>query len=127
MTGVQTCALPILRGEATHSAKVASTALGTIRSVEYAIQNLDEVVASVERAILETEKRIVDLTAQIGQPYEYEERLATQSRRQQEIADALDLTKNQASGQLAADLPNDKPAAETDSDSLKEEFDDGWY
>ena len=117
----------LLRGEATHSAKVSNTALGTIRSVEYAIQNLDEVVASVERTILETEKRIVDLTAQIGQPYEYEERLATQSRRQQEISDALDLTKNQASGQLAADLPTDKPVTETDGDALKEEFEGGWY
>jgi len=117
----------LLRGEATHSAKVASTALGTIRSVEYAIQNLDEVVASISQSIAETDKRIVDLTAQIGQPYEYEERLATLSRRQQEISDALDLNKNQASGQLAADLPNDKPVAETDGDSLKEEFDGGWY
>ncbi len=117
----------LLRGEATHSAKVASTALGTIRSVEYAIQNLDEVVASITQSIAETEKRIVDLTAQIGQPYEYEERLATLSRRQQEIADALDLNKNQAAAQLAADLPNDKPLAETDVDSLKEEFDGEWY
>ena len=95
--------------------------------MEYAIQNLDEVVASITQSIAETEKRIVDLTAQIGQPYEYEERLATQSRRQQEIADALDLTKNQASGQLAADLPNDKPVTETDGDALKEEFEGGWY
>lgn len=53
----------ILRAAAVHTAKVTDTALGTIRSVEHAIQTLDEVAADVERTIAETQKRITDLTA----------------------------------------------------------------
>jgi hypothetical protein len=69
----------------------------------------------------------VDLTAQIGQPYEYEERLATLSRRQQEIADALDLNKNQASAQLTADTIKDSPTPESDGEALRECYDGEWY
>jgi TolA-binding protein len=90
----------LLKGAATHTAKVGTTALGTIRSVEYVIQNLDETVANLEQQIAATQKRLADLTVQATQPFEYEERLATLTRRQQEIEDALDLTKNQAPSQL---------------------------
>lgn len=92
----------LLKGAGTHAAKVADTALGTIRSVEYAIQNLDTVAVELERTIAETSKRLVELTAQIGQPFEYRERLAFLTKRQQEIADGLDITKNQAPARLAA-------------------------
>ena len=117
----------LLRGAATHTAKAANTALGTIRSVEYAIQNLDEVVVDLERTIADTDKRTTDLTAQIGQPFEYEDRLTTLTQRQQEIAESLDLTKNQASSQLEADTPNDMAMVETDTDSLKECYKGDWY
>jgi len=117
----------LLRGEATHTAKISNSAIGTIRSVEYGLQNLDEVAAGVVQTIAETKKRITDLGAQLGLPFEHEERLIALTRRQQEIVDALDLTKNQTPDQLAADIPNDKPVAETDGDALKEEFEGGWY
>ena len=97
----------LLKGAATHVAKVSNSALGTIRSVEYTIQNLDSVVASSEQAVTDTRRRITDLTAQIGQPFEYRERLTFLTRRQQEIADALDLTKNQAACQLDATSTNE--------------------
>jgi N12 class adenine-specific DNA methylase len=89
----------LLKGAATHAAKVGNTALGTIRSVEYAIQNLDETAANLEGQIVATQKRLADLAAQVAQPFEYEDRLTSLSRRQQEIEDALDLTKNQAGTQ----------------------------
>jgi len=79
----------LLRGEATHTAKIGNSALGTIRSVEYAIQNLDEVAAGVVQTIAATQKHITDLTAQLGLPFEHEGRLVILTRRQQEIADAL--------------------------------------
>jgi hypothetical protein len=89
----------LLKGAATHAAKVGNTALGTIRSVEYVIQTLDETAANLQAQIASTQKRLADLAAQVAQPFEYEERLASHSRRQQEIEDALDLTKNQAGTQ----------------------------
>ena len=116
----------ILKGAATHTAKAANTALGTIRSVEYAIQNLDEVVGDVAKTIAETQKRITDLTAQTGQPFEYGDRLAALTLRQQEIAEALDLTKDQASGQLEAEAPEEPSIREADADALKEEYFEEW-
>ncbi len=86
----------LLKGAATHLAKVGETALGTIRSVEYTIQNMDDAAASLENRIAETRKRITDLTTQAGQPFEYDKRFEFLVQRQQEIEEALDLTKNQA-------------------------------
>ena len=93
----------VLKGATAHAAKVGTSALGTIRSVEYAIQNLDEVAATITQRIAETRKRVQDLDAQAGQPFEYAARLAELYQRQQEIADLLDLTKNQAPTGLEPD------------------------
>lgn len=89
----------VLKGTGTHIAKVVLTALGTMRSVEYALQSLEE-SAITEQRIAETRKRIEDLKVQTEQPFEYEEKLATLSQRQDEIEDELDLTKNQALAQI---------------------------
>ena len=116
----------VIRGAGTYTAKVTDTALGTMRSIEHVIQNLDETVTDLAKGIVDTRKRIADLAAQTDQPFEYEERLSSLIRRQQEIADALDLTKNQASARLEADSPKDSPIAETEAGSLKEAWDEEW-
>jgi hypothetical protein len=116
----------LLRGTGLHTAKVTDTALGTIRSVEHAIQSLDEVASDAAKSIVDARKRATDLVVQLDQPFEYAERLASLARRQQEIADALDLTKNQASGQLEADTPSELASSQEESDSLKEDYDEEW-
>jgi hypothetical protein len=73
-----------------------------MRSVEYAVQNLDEVALNLEQQIKDNRKRVAELSAQCGQPFEYSKRLEALIQRQQEIADSLDLTKNQASSRLEA-------------------------
>ena len=85
-----------------HIAKAANTALGTIRSVEYTIQNLDETAATLTENIKSSQKRIAGMQEQAEQPFEYADKLAALAKRQQEITDALDLNKNQASNQLDA-------------------------
>jgi N12 class adenine-specific DNA methylase/SAM-dependent methyltransferase/TolA-binding protein len=90
----------VLKGAGTHVAKAGTTAMGTIRSVEYVIQNLDETAATAEQRIAETHERISDLQEQVTKAFDYEERLAWLSQRQDEIEQALDLTKGQASAQL---------------------------
>ena len=60
-------------------------------------------------------------------PFEYAERLAELVRRQQEIEDELDLTKNQASAQLSADTSEPLSVAEPDANSLQETYDGGGY
>ena len=54
----------VLKGAGTHIEKVGTTALGTIRSVEYALQSLEESAATTEQRITETRKRIEDLKVQ---------------------------------------------------------------
>src|SRR5207244_2639719 len=39
----------MFRGAAAHQAKVSESALGTIHSLEYAVQNLDEMAGRIER------------------------------------------------------------------------------
>ncbi len=103
----------VLKGFGTYTANVGATALGTIRSVEYAVQNLDEVAVGVLDRTAETRKRVTDLQAQTEQAFEYEAKLATLSKRQDEIEDELDLNKNQAAAQL-----DSTPAVEQDVEEL---------
>jgi phage shock protein A len=118
----------LLRGEATHTAKVTDTALGTVRSVEHTVQSMADVAKSLEQTIADTKKRIADLSAQIGQPFEYEAKLSELLRRQQEITDKLDLAKNQAPAQLAAESANgDMPAQDADGETLGECYESEWY
>lgn len=107
----------VLKGAGTHLAKIGTTALGTMRSVEYAIQNLDEVAVGVENRIAEVRQRIIDLAEQADQPFEYEDRLGFLQQRQQEIAESLDLTKNQAAGPMAAESADPSPQAEGDNEA----------
>jgi hypothetical protein len=103
----------LLKGATTHTAKIGTTALGTIRSVEYTVQNLDATASTVERQIAETQKRLADLSAQSGQAFEYGERFAVLVRRQQEIEEMLDLTKGQAAAQLDASATEDSDGSGT--------------
>lgn len=90
----------VLKRAGTHVAKVGNTAMGTIRSVEYVIQNLDEAAVTAEQRLAEARERIFDMHGQVAKAFEYEERLVSLSQRQDEIEQALDLTKGQASAQL---------------------------
>jgi hypothetical protein len=92
----------LLKGAAVHVANATNTALGTIRSLEYTIQNLDETAAALTDKIKSSRKRMTDIEEQAEQPFEHADKLTAFVQRQQEITDALDLNKNQASNQLDA-------------------------
>jgi N12 class adenine-specific DNA methylase len=116
--------LILLKGHAVHEARATDTALGTLRSVEHAVQSLDDSAAKVLAHIADTEQRLLDLTAQSGQPFDHADKLASLRTRQHEVADLLDLTKNQA-GQMEADPtasadPVDAPVEE-EAMALREE------
>ena len=92
------------------SARNVPISHGTIRSVEHTIQHLEDLAANLEQSITDTRKRLTDTQTQVETPFEYAEKLTSLVQRQQEIEDALDLTKHQASGQLAADQTDDASA-----------------
>lgn len=97
----------VIKGIGTYFAKIADTALGTIRSLEYTVQSLDDTASTLAQSIKDTHKRIHDIEPKIGMPFEYAEKLDELSNRQQEIVETLDLTKNQASNRLAT-TPNEE-------------------
>jgi N12 class adenine-specific DNA methylase len=90
----------VVQGNSLHSANLSDSGLGTIRSLEYAVQNLEERLVKCRREIEDSQKRIDDLKVRVGQPFQHEEKLTVLSTRQQEIIAALDISKNQASSQL---------------------------
>src|SRR5439155_8982421 len=97
----------VLKGNLLHTANVSDTPLGTIRSVEYAIQNMEERLVQSLRELSDCEKQCRELESKIGQPLEHEARLQTLIQRQQELEKSLDITKNQAPNTLAADESNE--------------------
>ena len=111
----------LLLDPAFRTSAMSDSALGTMRSIEHTIQKLDDAACNLEQDIRDTRKRVTDVTAQCGQPFEYSERLAVLILRQQEIADALDLSKNQAASQLESEPAPDRSApVETSAVSLRE-------
>jgi hypothetical protein len=92
----------VLRGKNSYSTRITDTALGTIRSLESVVQGFEERAGRMDTDIRDSQKRGVELEAKVGAPFEKEERYHHLARRQSEIEDQLDLTKNQAPNQLEA-------------------------
>lgn len=116
-----TTEMPILiRGATTHTAYAQKTALGTMRAVEHVVGYLEERLQDTTSKLTQTRRRLADLTAQNGLPFEYAEKLSTLLRRQSELFSALDLTKAQGSAALGGDsseLPTlTEPATLNDGD-----------
>ncbi|HEY5040792.1 MAG TPA: hypothetical protein VIK53_02195 [Verrucomicrobiae bacterium] len=101
-SGFNNTAELVLRGKNSYSSRVTDTALGTIRSLESEVQGFEERAARLETDIRDSRKRGVELEAKVGAPFEKEERYHHLVKRQSEIEDQLDLTKNQAPNQLEA-------------------------
>ena len=89
----------VLRGRNSYSTRVTDTALGTIRSLEATAQGFEERATRLESDIKDSQKRAVELEAKVGSPFEKEKRYHHLVKRQSEIEEKLDLTKNQAPAQ----------------------------
>jgi hypothetical protein len=97
----------ILRGQNNYSARVTDTALGTIRSLESEVQGFEGRAARLEADIKDSQKRAVELETKVGAPFEKEARYHQLVKRQAEIEEKLDLTKNQAPSQVEAVAADD--------------------
>jgi SNF2 family DNA or RNA helicase len=104
----------IVRGKNSYAARVTDTAQGTIRSLEANIQGFEERASKLDYDITDATKRAKELETKVGAHFEREERFQQLTRRQSEIEEKLDLTKNQAPSQVeAADGGNEEKIAET--------------
>ena len=105
----------ILRGKNSYGARVTDTALGTIRSLEANVQGFEERAAKIGIGHHRRQQaRQRTWRTKVGANFEREERYQELTRRQSEIEEKLDLTKNQAPSQVeAADGGNEEKIAET--------------
>ena len=92
----------VVRGQNSYAARVTDTALGTIRSLEATVQGFDERAERLELDITDANKRVKELGEKVGAKFEREDRFQELTRRQSEIEEKLDLTKNQAPSQAEA-------------------------
>jgi uncharacterized protein YdbL (DUF1318 family) len=109
----------VLKGENLYSASISDSAHGTTRSLEHAVQSLDQKLAQTEKDVAESKKRMAELEAKVGEPFEHDAMLKSLTQRQDEIVKSLDLTRNQASNQLAATSPTDTEETIVDIGSTK--------
>jgi N12 class adenine-specific DNA methylase len=89
-----------IHGKHTYEASVSDNALGTISSLEHALGTVEERLRDREIDLRHCHRQIEDLSKQLGQAFDHEERLAVATKRQQEIVTALDINKNQASAKI---------------------------
>ena len=92
----------VVRGKNSYGARVTDTALGTIRSLEATVQGFVERAEKLELDINDANKRVKELGEKVGAKFERENRFQELTRRQSEIEEKLDLTKNQAPSQAEA-------------------------
>jgi len=97
----------IVRGKNHYSARVTDTAQGTIRSLEVTVQAFEERATKLETDITDAHKRARELEGKVGAPFEHEKRYEQLCRRQSEIEEKLDLTKNQAPSQVEATVDDE--------------------
>src|SRR6202030_1623293 len=87
----------LIQGKHAYRANVSDSATGTIASLEHALGSMEDRLRERETDFAQSRRQSADLAKQLDQPFEHEEKLATATKRQQEIVVALDITKNQAS------------------------------
>lgn len=90
----------LLHGRNKYTANVSDSPQGTIASLEHSLGEFESRHAASSENIGRLKTRIQELQAQSQQPFEHQEKLEAAEKRQREIIDDLDLTKNQASTQV---------------------------
>ena len=90
----------LIHGKHTYQANVSDNALGTIASLEHALGSLPDLLQEREAQFRHCHEQSAELSSQIGQPFEHEQKLVAATARQQELVAALDITKNQASAKV---------------------------
>jgi N12 class adenine-specific DNA methylase len=89
-----------IHGKHSYNANVTDSALGTISSIEHAIESIEDRLRERETDLKQNCKQQDDLAHQLDHPFEHEAKLAVAMERQQDIIAALDLNKSQASAKV---------------------------
>lgn len=95
-----------LRGRADYNANVSPSPVGFISSIEHAARCIDEHLLKARELLSRHEQDAAQLRKLGAGVFEHEERFRELQRRQSELVDLLDLAKNQAAAQQAANEPD---------------------
>ena len=96
-----------LRGAAEHVANISPSPVGSISSLEHAARSIEEQVMRLRDELARCRTNLAELTALTGKIFEHEERYRELLKRQGELVDLLDITKNQAAAQQATESTGD--------------------
>ena len=116
-----------LRGAGEYVASVSPSPVGTISSLEHAARSVEDQVERIRQELERTKRDLGELSKLAGGIWEHEEHYQTLQKRQAELVDALDITKNQAAAQLATEseetetVASATPAEETSEEVGAEE------
>jgi chromosome segregation ATPase len=86
----------LIHAKHSYRANVSESPAGTIASLEHALDNFEDRLRERETDFAQARRQSADLTKQLDQPFEHEEKLTATTKRQEELIAALDITKNQA-------------------------------
>ncbi len=100
-----------LRGAYEYPATVSASPVGTIGSLEHAVRSIMEQLGRCHAALTQAHKDRQELSVLATRVFEHEERYRELIVRQAELVKALDITKNQAPEQLAADVETEDTEA----------------
>ena len=84
----------VLRGTGTHSCRLQATAHGTTRALEHMVNHLEDTRGALADRLAQARKQLGDFQVQVDAPFEHGTRLAELERRQQELVQALDLSRS---------------------------------
>ena len=107
----------VLKGKNHYALDATETSLGTVRSLEYFVQNMEDRLTHKQIELADAEKKHGELETKIGQPFEHEAKLQSLGTRQKELEEALDITKNQAANSLAAEATEQAVEVEPEAES----------
>jgi N12 class adenine-specific DNA methylase len=92
-----------LRGAAEYTANISPSPVGSISSLEHTARSIDEQAMRCREELTRCQTNVAELNALTDKVFEHEERYRELLQRQGELVDLLDLTKNQAAAQQAAE------------------------
>jgi len=107
----------VLKGKNHYALDATETSMGTVRSLEYFVQHMEDRLTHKQNELADSEKKCVELEAKIGQPFEHEAKLQSLGVRQKELEEALDITKNQAANSLEAEVTEQAVEVETEAET----------
>ncbi len=93
-----------LEGQWTYTAHAnPENPIGTLLSIEHVLANIERHLATARAELVAAERDLQDYGAQLGRPFEQEEKFQKLLLRQRELAEELDLNKSdqQTAGQAA--------------------------